>query len=83
MNIKDQEAHNMARQLAGLTGKSLTQAVKTALRHELKRTMVVRVKARPLAERLDEIALRCSALPDLDKRTPEEIVGYDEHGLPR
>lgn len=83
MNIKDQEAHDLARELASLTGQSLTDAVKSALRHELKRTKVVRVKrGRPLAERLDEIALRCAALPDLDTRTPEEVIGYDEHGLP-
>jgi antitoxin VapB len=84
MNIKDQEAHDLARELAGLTRQSLTEAVKTALRHELKRARVTRVnRARPLADRLDEIALRCAALPDLDTRTPEEIIGYDEDGLPR
>jgi hypothetical protein len=26
---------------------------------------------------------RCAALPDLDTRSPEEILGYDEIGLPR
>jgi len=83
MNIKDPEAHELARELAGLTGKSLTQAVKTALRHELKLARITRAKrARPLAERLDEIALRCAALPDLDMRSPEDVIGYDEHGLP-
>ena len=72
----------MARELASLTGRSLTDAVKIALQHELKRAKVTRVKkTRPLADRLDEIAVRCAALPDLDARTPEEIVGYDEHGL--
>jgi hypothetical protein len=37
----------------------------------------------PLADELDEIALHCSRLPVHDSRTPEEILGYDEHGLPR
>ena len=83
MNIKDQETHDIARELASLTGQSLTEAVKTVLRHELKRAKIARARrARPLAERLDEIALRCAALPDSDTRTPEEIIGYDEHGLP-
>jgi hypothetical protein len=36
----------------------------------------------PLADELDEIALHCSRLPVRDSRTPEEILGYDEHGLP-
>jgi antitoxin VapB len=29
------------------------------------------------------IGRRCAALPDLDLRTAEEILGYDEIGLPR
>jgi hypothetical protein len=38
---------------------------------------------RTLAEDLDEIALHCSRLPVLDSRSPDEILGYDENGLPR
>lgn len=38
---------------------------------------------RPLADELDKIALHCSRLPVRDSRTPDEILGYDEHGLPR
>ncbi len=37
----------------------------------------------PLSDELDEIALHCSRLPVLDPRTPDEILGYDERGLPR
>ena len=29
-----------------------------------------------------EIGQRCAALPDLDARPPDEILGYDRHGLP-
>ncbi len=36
-----------------------------------------------LADELDEIAKRCAAMPVLDQRTPEEILGSDDHGLPR
>ena len=38
---------------------------------------------RRLSEELREIGERCAALPTLDPRTPENIVGYDERGLPR
>lgn len=38
---------------------------------------------RPLADELDKIALHCSRLPVRNSRTPDEILGYDEHGLPR
>jgi antitoxin VapB len=36
-----------------------------------------------LSEELHEIGERCAALPTLNSRTPENIVGYDERGLPR
>ena len=38
--------------------------------------------ARPLAEDLAAIAKRCAARPTLDERTTDEILGYDENGLP-
>jgi len=38
---------------------------------------------RPLVCELDEIALHCAGLQVRDPRTPEEILGYDERGLPR
>jgi hypothetical protein len=42
-----------------------------------------RQSEKTLAEELDEIALHCSRLPVLDNRSPDEILGYDENGLPR
>nr|WP_038016745.1 type II toxin-antitoxin system VapB family antitoxin [Synechococcus sp. PCC 7335] len=85
MNIKDTQALSMARELAALTGQSLTETVKTALQQALFRhkTEQEGSKPRPLAERLNEIALRCAALPDCDKRSADDIFGYDEDGLPR
>ena len=38
---------------------------------------------RRLADELDEIARRCASLPVIDDRSPEEILGYDENGVPR
>ena len=38
---------------------------------------------RSLVEELDRIAMHCARLPVQDSRTPDEILGYDEHGLPR
>ena len=84
MNIKDPQAHSMAKELANLTGQSLTDAVKMALHQALAQVKASQVtpQPRPLVERLNEIALRCAALPDCDPRTPEEILGYDDSGLP-
>ena len=35
-----------------------------------------------LQAELRAISDRCAALPDYDTRTCEEIVGFDEHGIP-
>ena len=41
----------------------------------------VRAQSQPLSD-LTAIRLRCAALPVLDERQPDDIIGYDEHGLP-
>lgn len=82
LSIKDAEADRLARALAAATGETLTEAITKALRERLER-IGRRRAGQTLADELNEIALRCAALPDLDTRTPDEIIGYDEHGLPR
>ena len=81
LNIRNQETEELAETLAKLTGETKTQAVKVALRERLQRFQRRRT-GRQLSEELNEIALYCSQLPVLDARPPEEIVTYDEHGLP-
>ena len=84
LSIKDPEADRLARRLAKATGESLTRAIVEALRERLARIEKGRQARRhSLAEELDEIALRCAARPVLDARSAEEIIGYDEAGLPR
>ena len=64
-----------------LTGETRTQAVATALRDRLER--VHRRSADwTLTDELGEIALHCASLPVLDDSAAEEILGYDERGLP-
>jgi antitoxin VapB len=82
LSIKHPEADRLARELARSTGEGLTEAVIKALRERLARQRG-RKSARRLSEELRAIGERCAALPVLDERTPEEILGYDEHGLPR
>ena len=83
LHIDDPEVDRLAHDVAAVTGESLAEAVKRSLAERLEREQGKRERAKSLAEELDEIALRCAALPDLDARSPEEIIGYDEHGLPR
>ena len=81
LNIRNRETERLAESLAKLTGETKTQAVTVALRDRLERIRRQR-SGRRLAEELDEIALHCATLPVLDPREAEEILGYDEHGLP-
>jgi antitoxin VapB len=64
------------------TGLSITEAITTALREQLAREEGKRSALR-IRDELLVIGRRCAALPDLDLRSPEEIFGYDEIGLPR
>lgn len=81
LSIKDPEADRLARQLAELTGESLTDAVKQALSDRIKQE--TRRRGDKLdRSRLDDIVQRLAALPTVDNRTPEELVGYDAVGLP-
>ena len=81
LSLKDAETDRLAREVARLTGESLTEAVVVSLRERLARKQAVKDN-RPLAERLMEIGRRCASRPRLDDRTPDEILGYDENGLP-
>src|SRR5258706_16295318 len=81
LNIKDDEAHRLATELARLTGESLTSAVTSALRERLAREHRRR-RTDDVAARLMKIGNRYAALPDTG-RTPDEILGYDEQGLPK
>jgi antitoxin VapB len=82
LNIKDPRADELARALARATGESLTTAVTVALRERLERVTGA-ATAGSLADELTAIAVRTAALPVLDHRPEDDILGYDEHGLPR
>ena len=80
LSIKTAEADRLARELAAATGETLTDAVTMALRERLDR---IRSRTRiDIAERLDRLSLEYSAMRVVDDRTPDEIIGYDENGLP-
>lgn len=82
LNIRNAETERLATAVAQLTGETKTEAVTRALRDRLARLRRERSKRR-LADELDEIARHCASLPVRDSRSPDQILGYDEHGLPR
>lgn len=81
LNIRNQITEELATTLASLTGETKTQAVTTALQDRLAK-ICRRRSARNLADELDEIAMHCASLPVLDDRGADDILGYDERGLP-
>ncbi|MBX2999078.1 MAG: type II toxin-antitoxin system VapB family antitoxin [Caldilineaceae bacterium] len=82
IQINNPEVEKLAQELINYTGESLQQAVTTALQERLDRERIRRKHARELAQQLLQIGRECAALPILDDRTPEVILGYNEQGLP-
>lgn len=81
LNIKDAETHALAKTIANMTGESLTKTVKQALQAKLEQLEILQGTVSRVEE-LDHIALQCAKLPRRDRRSAEEIIGYDERGLP-
>lgn len=82
LSIKDAETDRMARRLARLTGESITRAVQEAVRERLEREEQHRGR-RIDRSRIAAITARLAALPVVDDRSPDELLDYDEAGLPR
>ena len=82
LNIRNAETERLAAELALLTGQTKTAAVTAAIRHHLERLRREQ-SGRTLADELNELGRRCAQLPVRDGRPADEILGYDEHGLPR
>jgi antitoxin VapB len=82
LNIKDSEADRLARELAATTGETLTQAVLNALRERLARQRQKRPSPRKPSDVLRDAQQRLSHIPVRDNHTADEILGYDEKGLP-
>lgn len=81
INIKNPETYRLARELAAATGETLTQAITQALRDRLaalRRHNQTALMVREVAQ----IQQAVRELPDLDARSPDEILGYDDSGLP-
>ena len=81
LSIKDPETERLARTLAERTGETITLATRRALEERLRRVGSDTRKA-ALLEDLAAIRRRWSALPVLDNRNADEIIGYDQNGLP-
>lgn len=81
LSIKDPETERLARALAQKTGETLTVATRRALETRL-RQLGDGARRAALLEDLAASRRRWSAMPVLDPRGADEIIGYDQHGLP-
>lgn len=80
ISIKDPETDRLARALAAATGLSLTEAIRAALRDRLERE--AHRGRRGVGAEVRRIQERLARLPVRDARAADEILGYDDHGLP-
>ncbi len=80
MSIKNAQAERLAKELARESGKTVTSSVIDALEQALLRVRGRRT-APSVRDAILEVSERCAALPDLDTRAPEEILGYDQRGV--
>ncbi len=76
-----QQLHTWLKRQASVHRRSVNQEVIALL--EAVRSTAGERAPRLRAEELLEIGRRCAALPELDARSADEILGYDEHGMPR
>ncbi len=81
LNVRNPKTEKLAKTVSELTGETKTQAVTVALEERLDRIQRER-SGISLVDELNEIALRCASLPVLDNRSADEILGYDDNGLP-
>ena len=82
LSIKNEATERLVRQVANETGESLTEAIQRALEERWDRLKSKR-REPILATQIEDVLRRVDALPTLDSRPAEDILGYDEHGMPR
>jgi antitoxin VapB len=82
LSIKNKDTERLARQVAREVGESLTAAIATSLKERLQR-LKQRQRERIITEKLEDLLRRVDSLPTLDTRLEDEILGYDDQGVPR
>lgn len=82
LSIKNETTERLARQVADETGESITEAIQRSLEERWER-LKARRRNRILSRQIEDILQRVDVMPTLDDRSADEILGYDDHGLPR
>ena len=82
LSIRNPKAEKLARELAAVSGETITQAITQALEERLER-LHGRSTTTDLVEEILKISKRCRAIPDMDQRSVDEILGYNLVGVPQ
>ena len=82
LSIKDPVTERLAHELAQRTGETVAAATRRAIEERLKRVGAGTID-QPLLDDLEAIRHQWNRLPILDDRSPDDVLGYDENGLPR
>jgi antitoxin VapB len=82
LNINHPDADRLARELASNTGETVTEAVLNSLRERLDRERRRRSAAPSAKDLLREVRERLARCSVRDSRPADEILGYDDQGLP-
>lgn len=81
ISIKHNEVEKMIRRMARHRSSSMIDAIEIAMRRDLEREGIATIPE-DYDERIRLAQALFASAPVLDDRTPDEILGYDEHGLP-
>ena len=81
LSIRNPKTEKLARELAAESEETITQAITRALKERLERVRG-RSTSVDVAEEILKISKRCSAIPNRDQRSVDEILGYDSAGVP-
>lgn len=83
LSVKNAEVERMLREVAGRRGVGMTEALRQVLAEELERGGAANAAERQARyDAVMAIAARVAAMPDISDMTDDEILGYDDDGIP-
>lgn len=80
LSLKNAELERLARRRAKRRGETLTEAILSALQESER--IAAKEGKRVTADEILKLAEKVRELPVLSTRSEDEILGYDEHGIP-
>ena len=80
LSIRNPRAEKLAREIVAMSGGNITQVIIKALEDQLERLQGRRTYT-DIVKEIMTISNRCSSIPDIDERSPDEILSYNKIGV--